>query len=137
MEARKVIGPRVSADLTHRVIGLAMRVHSELGPGFLESVYERAILVELREAGLNAEAQVPLRVMYRQKHEVGSFIADIVVEDCLILELKALATLPPVAMAQLQTDLRCTGFQVGLLLNFGKPRLDFQRAVFNYQEPQA
>ena len=126
-------GPDVSPDLTHRVIGLAMQVHSDLGPGFLEKVYERALAIQFQRAGLAFVAQAPLKVTYHGE-VIGDYIADFLVEGCLLLELKAVAKLPSSAVPQLRNYLRCTGYQVGLLLNFGQDRLNINREVNSYTE---
>jgi GxxExxY protein len=117
-------------DLTRRVIGSAMRVHRELGRGFLESVYQNALCVELRLAGINYSTNEPINVQYRQTN-VGSFIADILIEDCLILELKAVEKLHPAHEVQLVHYLKATGIDDGLLINFGAASLDFKHKYRN------
>jgi GxxExxY protein len=104
--------------LTEQIIGCAYRVHKELGAGFLESVYENALLIELSEAGLAAAQQVPLPVYYSGKI-VGDFCADIVVDERVILELKAVRKLTTVHEIQLVNYLTATGIDDGLLINFG------------------
>lgn len=113
------------ADLTHRVIGAFHDVYDALGHGLLESVYERAMLVQLRAIGLRAERQVPVRVHF-QAHLVGAFRADLPVEDVLLLELKAARELDPQHVAQVPNYLRASRVAVGLLLNFG-PRPQVRR----------
>ena len=116
----------VHSDLTREILDAAFDVSNELGAGFLESVYEKALLVCLGEKGLRAENQKPLDVRFRS-HVVGSFFADIVVEGCVILELKAAKDLAPDHEAQLLNYLNATGLPVGLLLNFGNPKLQYRR----------
>jgi GxxExxY protein len=113
-------------ELTGQIIGVFFEVANELGHGFLESVYERALLIALADRGLRAEAQVPLQVQFRGR-VVGDFSADIVVEDTVILELKAAKALLPEHQAQLINYLNATGMEVGLVVNFGAPRLEYKR----------
>jgi len=112
--------------VTGRVIGLAMKVHRVLGPGFLESVYRKALLVELRTAGLPAEEGKRISVVYNGV-SVGEFIADIVVGEGTIVELKAVEALHRAHELQTLNYLSATGFDIGLLLNFGSERLQFKR----------
>ena len=114
--------------LTGTIIGCAMRVHSTLGPGFFESVYDNALLIELREAGMAAASQVPLKVRYRGEI-VGDYVADIVVEDAVVCELKATRQLVEIHEIQLVNNLNATGKRLGLLINFGGRRLEFKRKV--------
>jgi GxxExxY protein len=108
-----------SNDLTEQIIGCAFEVHGVLGSGFLEKVYENALLVELRSRGLKAEAQQPIPVFYKDKF-VGEYFADIIVENLVILELKALEKLCDIHELQLKHYLRATNIEVGLLVNFGR-----------------
>jgi len=105
-------------DITERIIGCAYAVHRRLGTGFLEKVYENAMLIELRKQGLKGESQVPIAVVY-EGQPVGEYFADIVVEDRIVCELKANMTLAPEHEVQLVNYLTATGFNTGLLLNFG------------------
>src|SRR5213592_2339795 len=113
-------------DLCGRVIGAAMTVHSTLGPGFLESVYQNALIWELRKAGLKSEAERPISVHY-DGQLVGSFTADMLVNDSLIVELKAIQALAKAHEVQLVNYLAATGVDEGLLLNFGTERLEFKK----------
>jgi GxxExxY protein len=113
-------------SLTQRILEAAYEVSNELGAGFLESVYQKALLVVLRQMGLQAEDNVPVPVLFRGE-QVGDFFADILVEKKVILELKAVKALAPEHQAQLINYLKATGIEVGLLLNFGNPRLDVKR----------
>ncbi len=99
---------------------------NELGAGFVESVYEKALLLALKQRGICAVNQHPLRVMFRNEC-VGDFYADIVVEGRVIVELKAVKALLPEHQAQIINYLNATGITVGLLVNFGNPRLEFKR----------
>ncbi len=118
----------MDADLTDRIIGAFYAVYNELGHGFLESVYENALAIALREAGLAVQHQASLSVRYRS-HIVGDFKTDLLVEGRIIVELKAVAQLMPAHEAQLVNYLKASGLHVGLLLNFGS-RPQFKRKVF-------
>jgi GxxExxY protein len=113
-------------DLSEKVLAACFEVMNELGAGFLESVYEKALLIALREKGIGAEAQVPLSVTFRGE-KVGEFFADILVEDKIIVELKAAKAMAPEHQAQLINYLRATGIEVGLLINFGPTKLEYRR----------
>jgi GxxExxY protein len=104
--------------LTERIIGCAYRVHNELGPGFLEKVYENALRIELTEAGLGVAQQHPVPVRYRGQL-VGDFFADLMVEGRVIVELKAVQNLTKEHEVQLVNYLTATGIDDGLLINFG------------------
>ncbi len=108
------------ADLTHAIIGCAMRVHRELGPGLLESVYELCLLDELERAGLRAHNQVPCDVSYHGRTIASGLRMDLVVEDRVILEIKAVEGLKRVHFAQLMSYLKLSGKQLGLLMNFNE-----------------
>jgi|SRR5271156_2575727 len=116
------------AGLTEKVLGVFYDVYNELGHGFLESVYEEAMSIALRQAGLRVDRQLPLKVMFRD-FLVGDFRADVVVDRAVLLELKAATGLDPAHEAQLLNYLRATEIEVGLLLNFG-PKPQFKRMVF-------
>jgi GxxExxY protein len=123
-------------DLAGRIIGLAMKVHRTLGPGFLESVYENALCIELQRAGLVFERQKPLCVLY-EGVSVGDFSTALIVEKTLIVELKAVAALVQAHEVQLVNYLTATGTEDGLLLNFGGPSLEFKRKYRTYRAPKA
>ena len=113
-------------DITYRINGAIYEVNKVLGPGFLEKVYENALLQELKLRGLKAEAQVPISVTYKS-HTVGEYFADIVVEDEVILELKAVEKLLGIHEAQLLNYLKATGYRIGLLVNFTHPKAEIKR----------
>ena len=112
--------------LTEKVIGLATKVHRTLGPGFLESVYLNALVHELRRAGLSAEVAQRITVRY-ENVIAGEFIADLVVNGNLLCELKAISVLSKADEVQLVNYLTATNRDIGLLLNFGAPSLQFKR----------
>jgi len=114
--------------LTKAIIGCAYRVYNTLGAGFLESVYHQSLLIELRDAGLDVDSQVALDVFYRGE-PVGCFLADIIVENTIILELKAVDKLAKVHEVQLVNYLAATGKPVGLLVNFGPSEVEIKRKV--------
>jgi GxxExxY protein len=111
---------------TSKIIGLAIEVHSQLGPGFLESIYHQALVIELNTAGIPFQSQKPLTVLYK-KQVAGSFVADIVVENRLLLELKALDSILSVHELQVVNYLKATGLDLGLILNFGRSTLQIRR----------
>ncbi|MHB9140061.1 MAG: GxxExxY protein [Victivallaceae bacterium] len=115
-------------EITEAIIGSAFEVSNELGSGFLESVYEKAIMLALIQKGLNAKAQYPIKVNFRNEC-VGEFFADVFVEEKVIVELKAVKSLVAEHQAQLINYLRATGIKVGLLINFGNPKLEYRRLV--------
>ena len=115
-------------ELTYQIRGAVFEVNKVLGAGFLEKVYEKALLVEFYKRGLKAEGQVPILVRYKDE-VVGEYFADIVVERQVILELKAVEQLQKIHEAQLLNYLKATGFKVGLLINFTHPKAEIKRFV--------
>jgi len=118
-----------NADITGKIIGAAFAVHSELGYGFLESVYQKAMQVELQNAGLTCEIESPIKVKYRNVI-VGDFRADLFVNEIVIVELKISKQYNAEDEAQLLNELKATGIKVGLLINFGRTKAEFKRMVF-------
>ena len=115
-------------EITEKIIGCAYIVYNKMGYGFLESVYEKCLLIELRKTGLRAESQQAITVYY-ENQIVGDFVADIIVEDSVILELKSVRHLAKVHEAQLVNYLVATGKEIGLLLNFGEQKVEVKRKV--------
>jgi GxxExxY protein len=115
-------------DITYKINGAVFEVNRELGSGFLEKVYENALIVELREMGLKAERQVPIIVKYKGNN-VGEYFADIVVEKQIILELKAVDILEKIHEAQLLNYLKATEYEIGLLINFTHPKAQIKRFI--------
>jgi GxxExxY protein len=113
---------------TEKVIGCAYQVSNTLGVGFLEKVYENALLYELKKAGLRVEQQCPLKVYY-DGIEVGEYFADLLVESSVLVELKASREIDEVFMAQCINYLKATGLSVCLLINFGTSRIGIKRVV--------
>ena len=120
-------------DITYAINGAVFEVNRVLGPGFLEKVYENALLIELRSRGLKAEAQVPIKVLYKDD-VVGEYIADIFVEDRIIVELKTVESLEKIHEAQLLNYLKATGLNIGMLVNFRHPKAEIKRLVHNLPE---
>ena len=118
----------VEADLTFQIRSCVFAVSNELGPGFLEQVYERALAMELTATGLAVKTQHPIQVRYKGQ-AVGDYFADLVVEDRVLLELKACRALAPEHEAQILNYLKATGIKVGLLINFGQPKVQIKRFV--------
>jgi GxxExxY protein len=113
-------------ELTGKILAASFDVMNELGAGFLESVYEKALAIALCERGLSIKVQHPIQVCFRGK-SVGEFWADILVEEKALLELKAVKALLPEHQAQTINYLKATGIPVGLLINFGNPKLEYRR----------
>ena len=124
-----------SYDLCGQIIGLAMKVHAVLGPGFLESVYQNALVWELRKSGFRSEAQKPISVKY-ETQIIGAFAADLLVNDSVIIEVKAVQTLAKPHEVQLVNYLTATGLNEGLLLNFSAQRLEFKKK-FRLPKPES
>jgi len=122
--------------LTGLIIGCAMEVHKTLGPGFLESVYEKALAIELGLQGLAYERQLPIHAQYKG-HSVGDFVADLLVEKKVLVELKASQALHDRHGIQLVNYLTATGIDDGLLLNFGADSLQFKRKRRTYTPPHS
>ena len=120
-------------DVTYAINGAVFEVNNILGPGFLEKVYENALLVELKKRGLNAKSQVPITVNYKGE-VVGDYIADLLVEDKVIVELKTVENLEKAHEAQLLNYLKATGLHVGLLVNFKRKKADIKRMVLDLPE---
>ena len=123
------MGELKHGELTEQIIGVFFDVYNKLGYGFLESVYEKAMIIALNTAGVNCEAQVPVKVYY-EGHNVGDFKADIIAEGTVILELKAAKNIEDAHISQTLNYLKATNIEVGLILNFG-PRPTFKRLVFD------
>ena len=116
-------------EITKQIIGAAFEVHSVLGYGFLESVYQRAMQVELLRNGLTAELEEPIKVRYKEV-VVGDFAADVLVNKSVIVELKVAKQYCSEDEAQLLNELKATGIKVGLLINFGREKVEFKRMVY-------
>ena len=120
-------------DITYKINGAVFEVNRVLGPGFLERVYENALLIELKRRGLKAESQFPIKVSYKEEI-VGEYIADILVEQKVIVELKTVEELEKIHEAQLLNYLKATQIQIGLLVNFKHPKAEIKRMVLDLKE---
>jgi GxxExxY protein len=113
-------------ELTQRIIGICFQIQDELGHGFVESVYHSALLIALRQEGLKVDSKRPTKIEFRGQI-VGTFQPDIVVNDTVLVEVKAVRALAPEHQAQVINYLRATRIEVGLLINFGRPRIELRR----------
>ena len=116
------------ADITHKIIGCAMRVHTILGNGFQEVIYQRALDIELRDAGLEVSREHTMQIYYRKMH-IGTRRVDFLVEQIISVEIKALTELEDVHLAQAINYLEAYNLEVGLLINFGARSLQYKRVV--------
>ena len=118
----------IHKELAYEIIGAAFKVHNTLGAGFLEKVYENALMIALRKKGMKCQQQAPIKVAY-EGEVVGEYFADILVNDSVILELKTVEALTNVHWAQAINYLKATGFRLVILINFAKPKLEYERIV--------
>jgi GxxExxY protein len=119
-------------ELTYSINGAVFEVNRILGSGFLEKVYENALVVELQKLGISVETQVPIKVHYKD-NIIGDYIADILVEGKVIVELKTVEKIERIHEAQVLNYLKATGIQVGLLVNFRNSRAEIRRLVLNFE----
>lgn len=123
-------------EITERVIGLAIEVHRQLGPGLLESAYQRCLAHRLRKRCLKVDEQIPVTIKFDELEIPGAYKIDMVIENVLMLELKAVDQLAPVHIAQALTYLKFSGLEAGLILNFNSIVLrDGLKRVFNNKHP--
>ena len=121
-------GNVLHSAMTYCVIGLAMEVHNKLGAGFLEKVYENALMVALRRENIVAQQQAPIKIHF-ENVVVGDYVADILIDGKLILELKAVGSVSVIHRAQVINYLKATGVRLALILNIGNPKLQHERVV--------
>jgi len=115
-------------NLSNDIIGAAIEVHKKLGPGFLESIYQSALPLELRKKGLTVETQKEIKIYYDGK-EIGTHRLDLVVNNLIIVELKTVKEFDDAHIAQVLSYLKASGLKIGLLLNFAKAMIDIKRVV--------
>jgi GxxExxY protein len=128
MESKSELAIYPEQELTEKILKGAFAVHNTLGCGYLEKVYSNALLVELRQMGLGCEQEVPFKVRYKDA-VIGDYCADLIVQRRVLVELKACAGLEKVHEAQILNYLKASGTRVGLLMNFGKTKLEYRRFV--------
>ena len=126
LEAMKPGSSLANAELTDRIIAAAISVHRELGPGFLEAIYEEALAVEFAATGIHFERQKPVGLYYRE-HHIGEHRLDFLVERKVVLELKAISALEDIHFATVRSYLKACKLETGLLLNFAAPTLTVKR----------
>ncbi len=115
-------------DLSYQIIGLAMEVHRKLGYGFLEKVYENSLMILFRREGIRSEQQYPIKV-YFEGEVVGNYVADILIEDKIIIELKCVEKINNIHKAQALNYLNATRMRLAIILNFAKDKLQYERLV--------
>ena len=120
-------------ELTEKIIGAAIEVHKELGPGFIESIYENSLVVELRRRGLKVTQQVELPVKYKGT-EVGLHRLDLLIEDTIIVELKAVKDIEDIHFAIVKSYLKALGKNHGLIINFAKLTVEAKRVIYALSE---
>ena len=118
-------------EITQKIIGCAYRVSNVLGVGFLEKVYENALVYELKKLNFKVEQQKPIKVLYEDVI-VGDYYADLFIQDLVIVELKATKRIEDIHLAQCLNYLKATGLSLGLIINFGKPKVEIKRVVNNF-----
>ncbi|MCP9754454.1 GxxExxY protein [Lacihabitans sp. CCS-44] len=121
-------------EITHKIIGCAMKVHRTLGNGFQELIYSRALAIEMNNQGLAYQREMSMKIYY-EGHDIGTRRVDFFVEDCIMLEIKAIIQLEDVHLAQAMNYCQAYNLPIGLLINFGSRSLDFKR-VYNLNHPE-
>ena len=129
----------IDREYTYRLLQCAYRVHNALGPGLLESVYEAALMYELEANGFKVKHQVPVKIMYREVELDINLRLDIIVDECVILELKSVSEILPIHKKQLLTYMRLTDIQLGYVINFNEAYLKngIERVVNNFSDTSA
>ncbi len=123
------MGNLLYEDLTEKIRQAAFEIHHYFGNGFLEKVYENAFAYKLHQLGIDCQQQAPLKVYFENNVVVGEYFADLVVENKIIVELKTVENIEKIHYAQLKHYLKATRVRLGLLINFGKPKLEFRRVI--------
>ncbi len=122
------MGEILYKDLSYQIIGAAMTVHRALGPGYLEAVYQKALAIELEQIGISFREQFPLPVTYRGIN-VGDYVADYIVEDLIVIEIKSVSKIHPRHQAQAMNYLAASGLKLAIIINFGQQSLSQKRVV--------
>ena len=115
--------PEYIEEIASKTIGCALDVHTALGPGLLEKVYENCLIYELTENGFNVQSQVRLPIDYKKLHIKGAYRIDLLIENCLVIEIKTVEEINPIHQAQLLTYLKLSGYRLGLIINFNTTHL--------------
>ena len=123
-------------DLTHKIIGCAMAVHNTLGNGFQEVIYQRALAIEMAQNGLDFHRELEMPIFYREQ-QIGTRRVDFLVEDVIMVELKAITALEKVHLAQALNYLEAYKLEIGLLINFGNTSLQFKRIINEHKLKQS
>ena len=116
-------------DLTEKIRQAAFEVHQYFGNGFLEKVYENSLVYKLRKLGIDCQQQVPLKVFFEDNQVVGEYFADLMIDNKIIVELKTVENLENIHFLQLKHYLKACKKRLGIIINFGKPKLEFKRLV--------
>ena len=124
MRTKEILFP----DISYKIIGAAMEVHGSLGNGFLEKVYENALMIMFKEIPLRATQQTPIKVVFRNEI-IGNYVADILIEDKIILELKIVDKITNIHRAQVLNYLKATGLKLAIIINFKNQSLEYERLV--------
>lgn len=128
MHTDKKVGEYKYEELTGKIINCAFEVQNNLGCGFLEKVYHKALLYELQTSGLKVESQKAIKIVYKGQ-EIGIYIADFVIENKVVVELKTVEFLTTIHKAQTLNYLKASDYEVGLILNFARPKLEYKRVI--------
>ena len=118
-------------DLSYQIMAAIFEVHKELGPGFLEAVYEKALLLELTSRGMNVDVQKVFDLTYKGR-KVGNQRLDLIVEEKIVLELKTVERFAPHHTSQLLSYLKASGYRLGILVNFSRAKVEYRRVVMGY-----
>ena len=117
-------------DSTYKIIGIAMKIHRDLGAGFLEAVYEEAMIIELKEVKIPFKNQVEIDIYYRKKKLDKKYRADFIIDEKILVEMKGISSLTEVNDAQMINYLKATKLRIGLILNFGRSSLEWKRIIY-------
>ena len=126
-------GKLLYKELSYAIMQAAYEVHNQLGPGLLEKLYERALIIELLERGHKVAQQKAIVAKYKNQ-VIGKHILDLIVNDCIILELKAVSTILPIHKQQALSYLKATGYQLAIIINFGAPSVQSYRVVYTKKQ---
>ena len=126
-------GKLIYNELSYAIMQAAYEVHNQLGPGLLEKLYERALIIELLARGFKVEQQKAIVAKYKNQ-VIGKHVLDLIVDDCIILELKAVSTILPIHKQQALSYLKATGYELAIVINFGSPSVQSHRVVYTKKQ---